>query len=547
MTCRKSPSLHISINAQSLSLAVVSFGLTSTTSILPAQAAPLKTGTAIPAPQNLETLAPGVLTPGYPLANGHFLQGLKLKHEGKKSLALVEFLQAVKENPRFTQALYEQALIFREKGFTKLALSALSQAIKIDPSFKDARLLSATIKLESGDTLAAQSELSAGLGLPALSMVSSTKTTITLPSKTASTTPTKGAGATITFGNNNQAMLAQPGRLKTMPSATTRAAIKADDATCVAPFPGNLNSLAARQENSKNRLSFTPDTTTSKGSGITNNLEAYSNLKVEKRSEEDSPEDEWVSKLRYLAKNGTTSLRPGEAFMFAEDSGEAVLFLSNGQKIRRIIAKPKDKQTIVKERRPDMLLPQDVMIKLSTLGKLVAQDPARALEIATDTELQKILASPPATKKNQDTYGDYHDNNFLESPYLKESELERNSAKAIDARLNKNLNDSPFADEGNSSLPNSASSSKSKKGSELTSILDAEGKSNYLDDYKATGNKENLNSEIPNGQTSSAQSASASKSKAGDPLKEFENELPADSFMEKTQKFFSWIRKSLNF
>ena len=70
-------------------------------------------------------------------------------------------------------------------------------------------------------------------------------------------------------------------------------------------------------------------------------------------------------------KNGTSSLKDGEAFMFAEDSGEATLFLPNGETIRRMVAGPRDAKEVVKERRPDILLPEELIYNLQLLGKLM--------------------------------------------------------------------------------------------------------------------------------------------------------------------------------
>jgi hypothetical protein len=81
--------------------------------------------------------------------------------------------------------------------------------------------------------------------------------------------------------------------------------------------------------------------------------------------------DEWAVKLRDLVEHGTNSLKDGEAFMFAEDTGEASLFLADGSVIRRIVQLPRDQTEIVRQRRPDMLIPDDLLYKLSLLGKLI--------------------------------------------------------------------------------------------------------------------------------------------------------------------------------
>lgn len=86
-------------------------------------------------------------------------------------------------------------------------------------------------------------------------------------------------------------------------------------------------------------------------------------------------EDEWTKRLRYLAENGTSSLKPGEAFMFSEDTGEAVLFTNQGQRIRRVIAQARETQEVLKLRRPDVLVPKELFYNTALLGKVVNSMP----------------------------------------------------------------------------------------------------------------------------------------------------------------------------
>lgn len=88
-------------------------------------------------------------------------------------------------------------------------------------------------------------------------------------------------------------------------------------------------------------------------------------------------EDEWTRRLRYLAENGTSSLKAGEAFMFSEDTGEAVLF-TNGQRIRRVIAAAQETQEVLKLRRPDVLVPKELFYNTALLGKVVNSPPPPA-------------------------------------------------------------------------------------------------------------------------------------------------------------------------
>jgi hypothetical protein len=81
--------------------------------------------------------------------------------------------------------------------------------------------------------------------------------------------------------------------------------------------------------------------------------------------------------------------------MFAEDTGEATLFCANGETIHRKIAEPRDSNEVVRERRPDILVPDDLLYNLSLLGKLMK--PA-------EPEIQKLIA-PAAVPTEQSKPG----------------------------------------------------------------------------------------------------------------------------------------------
>lgn len=89
-------------------------------------------------------------------------------------------------------------------------------------------------------------------------------------------------------------------------------------------------------------------------------------------------EDAWTKRLRYLSEHGTASLKPGEAFMFSEETGEAVLFMSKGETIRRKVAQAQDPDEVVRARRPDILIPQELQYNLSLLGKLLPKQSGEA-------------------------------------------------------------------------------------------------------------------------------------------------------------------------
>ncbi len=115
-------------------------------------------------------------------------------------------------------------------------------------------------------------------------------------------------------------------------------------------------------------------------------------------------EDEWTRRLRYLAENGTSSLKAGEAFMFSEDTGEAVLF-TNGQRIRRVIADAQETQEVLKLRRPDVLVPKELFYNTALLGKVVASPPPPApptqLRLPEGPTTEKPSLEPPGFKIEQ--------------------------------------------------------------------------------------------------------------------------------------------------
>lgn len=258
--------------------------------------------------------------PGY----GHYQKGLSFKQKGDSNLALIEFLEASKENPRLTKAFYEQALIFRQKGFSKLAESALNQALALDPGFQQARILQAAVRLEAGNVGGAASSLSKSLGLDVKKGQSQIET------KLEAKKPAVNAG------------------------------------------------LAPVQ----------PATTNTISGGV----------------------DNWTTRLKYLNEHGTSSLKPGEAFMFSEETGEAVLFLEDGKKIRRHIASGRDNSDLVKERRPELLVPKEYVYKLSTQGRMIGASQS-AVESSSE------LTSEVVKKKSNNFFEqDIADNEFTRNP-----------------------------------------------------------------------------------------------------------------------------------
>lgn len=84
------------------------------------------------------------------------------------------------------------------------------------------------------------------------------------------------------------------------------------------------------------------------------------------------PEDAITKRMRYLLEHGTQNIKPGEAFMYSEETGEGVLFLPNGQSERRRLSAAQDPERIMRARRPDIMEPKDLQYSLSLLGKLLS-------------------------------------------------------------------------------------------------------------------------------------------------------------------------------
>lgn len=106
-------------------------------------------------------------------------------------------------------------------------------------------------------------------------------------------------------------------------------------------------------------------------------------------------DDPWSVRLRYLADHGTGTLKEGEAFMFSEETGEATLFLADGQTVRRTIYLPRDAQEVVKQRRPDILTPDDLLYNLSLLAKLMPKANEPEPTVTNGKTTQTTVPQPP--------------------------------------------------------------------------------------------------------------------------------------------------------
>ena len=86
--------------------------------------------------------------------------------------------------------------------------------------------------------------------------------------------------------------------------------------------------------------------------------------------------------------------------MFSEESGEATLFLSDGQTVRRTIYLPRDAQEVVKQRRPDILTPDDLLYNLSLLAKLMPKQNEQEQSAAAAKPEQRQQQSAPNFEVN---------------------------------------------------------------------------------------------------------------------------------------------------
>lgn len=93
--------------------------------------------------------------------------------------------------------------------------------------------------------------------------------------------------------------------------------------------------------------------------------------KLVEREKPKLPEDDYTKRMKYLLENGTVNLKPGEGFMFSEETGEGTLYMEGKDTIRRKIAEPKNHDAVVRARRPDIIKPRDLQYELALLGKIL--------------------------------------------------------------------------------------------------------------------------------------------------------------------------------
>lgn len=168
--------------------------------------------------------------------------------------------------------------------------------------------------------------------------------------------------------------------------------VATDDATILANVKREANSIDDKSPSSRTEVAtqrrktilgenatFNINQNSRPVAGILSNILAAPSQSAASSSEKQATarpavkldDDDWAKKLKNYADHGANSLKNGEAFMFAEDTGEASLFLADGTTIRRIIAQPKDSEEVMRERRPDIVGAEDMLYGLSLLGKLI--------------------------------------------------------------------------------------------------------------------------------------------------------------------------------
>ncbi len=295
------------------------------------------------------------------LAEGHYRFGLRLKKKNQREEALTQFLEATNKNPNHFKSFFEQALIYRQKQIHDMAVTCLEQALTIKPKYKDARVLLATLQLEKGNVGGAFEQLKESLG-----MLPDTKNdedlgresdtilqTIHTFIETSKVVASVMAPSLVYTPVNN---LVEDVQVSSLPAPV----LLAQQAVLAPVDP---------QTQVKTKLNSTLKSSKRPIDKVTR---VKAKVKDEAITSNKPDDDEWTRKLRFLAQNGTSTLKNGEAFFFSEDSGEAILILADGKRIVRTVDSPKDREAIVQMRRPDILVPDDLLYNLSLLGKVVA-------------------------------------------------------------------------------------------------------------------------------------------------------------------------------
>jgi hypothetical protein len=340
-------------------------------------------------------------------------RSLGLAKQGKTQEALDELDAFIKKHPKSYRAFYEKGVMLKNSHHVDQAIDCLNEALKIRARYQPARLLLASIAIERGDLGAAMKHIGTSIGFAMQSewpVVTETDAAVAYTSQIpepmdlpapwilqslhmclAAMTPVSESVTAL----QNQMKPKQISEPKPNPLQFT--------ATAALPLP-KANPLQFSEDAPKKtqNLQFVPQEETFDSSTASDLQEpapqvapsppvkpilATSTFKTnvgksdfelgalvpsaDARASKLSPTDQWTKRLKYLAENGTGDLAQGEAFMYSEETGEATLFLPDGRRIRRTIATARDNHEVVAERRPELLKPQDGIINLALLGKLL--------------------------------------------------------------------------------------------------------------------------------------------------------------------------------
>ncbi len=322
------------------------------------------------------------------LAEGHYRLGLRLKKKKQWEEALTQFLEASNKNPNHFKSFFEQALIYRQKQIHDMAVTCLEQALTIKPKYKDARVLLATLQLEKGNVGGAFAQLRESLGMLPDSKsgedlgresdtilqtihtfieTSQVVASVMAPVMTPVIKPV--IAPTLVHTPENKIVEETPAEVISAQALAPKNILTQNSAPLLVAQQAVLDPVESQvQVQTKTKLKTIQR---SSKNSISKNVPTKSKMQAT-APEANLKEDEWTRKLRFLAQNGTSTLKNGEAFFFSEDSGEAILILADGKRIVRTVDSPKDRKAIVQMRRPDILVPDDLLYNLSLLGKVVA-------------------------------------------------------------------------------------------------------------------------------------------------------------------------------
>jgi len=336
-------------------------------------------------------------------------RSLGLAKQGKTKEALDELDAFIQKHPKSYKAFYEKGVLLKNSHRVDQAIDSLNEALKVRPRYQPARLLLASIAIERGDLGTAMKHIGTSIGFAMQSewpQVEMTDEAVAYTSQIPDPTelPAPWILQSLHMCLAAIAPVVNPGADETLDAAQMKAEAspnpvlnrKSTALSFVASTPvvqpklNQANGLQFAEDSPPKKvqnLQFVPQEETFDSSSVSESKPAPEAAPAEigkpkfqlnsltpsadARANKLSPPDQWTKRLKYLAENGTGELAQGEAFMYSEETGEATLFLPDGRRIRRTIATAQDHHEVVAERRPELLKPQDGLVNLALLGKLL--------------------------------------------------------------------------------------------------------------------------------------------------------------------------------